>query len=158
MKTVELVTYMLNQICEIQKSHKEDQVFYKEELANESWKNSPFIPPEYKKNILMVTSPEVKMEFDVYVLMIKCYEKITGTFPSVNFRLHRNWSTFLERTLDGWDAEELVKKSIVSIIGMGTLSNPKIRLSDVGELKNQVEYIVLCKYLERHISQKDICP
>lgn len=156
MEEHKFVAYLVQEVFEIEKYHKTKQMYYKEELRERAygWHN-PYAPPEYRRSILLKEKMETELVWDLYVLMIKCYEMIQGEVPAENFQLNRKWKIWLREKMKDWDEE--VQNCIVKLIGICTLSDPEKRPNNLDTLIKSQEFIFLCDYAKRHISQEDIC-
>ena len=141
MKTIE---YLINEVNKIFKRNQNNECYYKivPSLGNYyDWT----LPPEYKRSLFSNTKPEWSKASDMYYLMIKFYEQVTGQRPEVNFQLNDRTVEKLIRRLDIDDKGRSAVEYL--FVRCTCISGPK-RIQNASEFINTEAFKLLKKHLE----------
>ena len=136
---MDYIDYLLKEINQIEKKHRNNEGYYKLEPSLGDYYNW-LLPPEYKRSLFGNVKSKWNMSSDMYYFMIKFYETVTGNRPEVNFQMNNLAVLNLMRCLD---MDDNGKKAIAWLFVRCTDINESKRIKNASEFKNTEAFRLL---------------
>lgn len=126
------IEYLIDEIDRIYEKHRKNECYYKIDHGLGNYYNWT-LPPEYKRSLFANKEPIWNQASDMYYLMIKFYEQVTGHRPEVNFQLK---DRAVDKLLGHLDINDKGKRAVAYLFVRCTCVSELKRIKNASELIN----------------------
>ena len=126
------IEYLIDETTRILEKHLNNECYYKIDHGLSNYYDWS-LPPEYKRSLFANTKPEWNKRSDMYYLMIKLYEHVTGYKPEVNFQLN---DRAVDKLMSCLDIDDKGKRAFAYLFVRCTCIPESKRIKDASEFIN----------------------